>query len=199
MRLFRRSAVAVSGLVLLLGLIAQPASGTTAQVSVQDYQFSPTPLTVAQGTFVTWHNNGPSSHTSTGDPQLSLWTTGIIAPGTTTAGINFRAAGTYPYHCAIHTFMHGVVRVPIIASPTSGTTATTFTLTLTSAVASGFTYDVQRRLGTGTWTTFLTGVTTRTVAFMAPSSGTWSVRSRLVRTSTQAASKWSPLKRVTVS
>ena len=123
---------------------------------------------------------------------------GHVRARTTTAGITFRAAGTYPYHCAIHpTLMHGVVRVPILVAPASGTTA--FTLTLTSGTAAGFTYDVQRRLGTGAWTTFRTGVTTATVTFKATAPGTYSLRSRLVRTSSHAASKWSPMKKVTVS
>jgi plastocyanin len=200
MRLLRRTAAAASGLVLLLGIAVQPASGLAPQVSVQDFQFSPTPITVAQGTALTWHNNGPHTHTSTGDTPLGLWSTGNIAPNSTSPAVTFRAAGSYPYHCSIHpTTMHGVVRVPILVSPASGTTATTFTLTLTSALAAGFTYDVQRRLGTGTWTTFRTGVTTRTVTFKATAPGTYSLRSRLVRTSNHAASKWSPLKHVTVS
>ena len=200
MRMLRRSVVAVSGLALVMGLAVQPASGASAQVGVQDYQFSPSPFTVAQGTTVTWHNGGPHTHTSTGDMPLALWNTGNIAPNATSVAIAFRAAGTYPYHCAIHpTLMQGIIRVPIIVAPASGTTATTFTLTLTSALATGFTYDVQRRLGTGAWTTFRTGVTTATVKFKAPSSGTWGLRSRLVRTSTHAASKWSPMKKVTVS
>jgi plastocyanin len=201
MRLLRRSAVAVSGLALLLGSTGvPPASALNPSVTVQDYSFSPTPITIAQGAVLTWHNNGPHTHTATGDMPLALWDTGNIAPGTTTAGLTFPAAGTYPYHCTIHpTLMHGTVRVPILVTPTSGTTATSFKLMLTSALATGFTYDVQRRLGTGAWTTFRTGVAAKTVTFKAPSAGTWGLRSRLVRTSTQAASKWSPQKKVTVS
>jgi plastocyanin len=201
MRVLRRSIVAVSGLTLVMGLAVQSASGANAQIGVQDYLFSPTPFTVVQGTALTWHNNGgPHTHTSTGDTPLGLWNTGNIAPNATSVAITFQAAGTYPYHCAIHpTLMHGIIRVPILVGPASGTTATTFTLTLTSAPASGFTYDVQRRLGTGAWATFRTGVTTATVTFTAPSMGIWGLRSRLVRTSNHAASKWSPMKKVTVS
>ena len=200
MRLLRRTAAGISALVLVWGLMVAPASGLAPQVTVQDFMFSPTPITVVQGTALTWHNNGPHTHTSTGDTPLALWDVGTIAPGTTSASVTFRAAGTYLYHCAIHpTLMHGVVRVPILVSPASGTTATAFTFTLTSGTAAGFTYDVQSRLGTGAWTTLRTGVTTATVTFMAAAPGTYSLRSRLVRTSSHAKSKWSPLKRVTVS
>jgi len=199
MRLLRRIAVAATGFALLLALFIPPASGATAQVTVQDFQFSPTPLIVAQGTSLTWHNNGPHTHTSTGDTPLGLWATGNIAPNTTTAAVLFRAAGSFTYHCSIHPTMTAAVRVPILVAPTTGTTATTFTLTLTSALVAGFTYDVQRRIGTGAWTAYRTGVTTRTTTFMATAAGTYAFRSRLVRTSTHAFSKWSPMKRVTVA
>ena len=157
-------------------------------------------MIVAQGTSVTWHNNGPNTHTSTGDSPLALWATGNVATGTTSSAVVFRAAGGYTYHCSIHTFMTAAVRVPILVSPASGTTATTFTVTLTSALVAAFTYDVQRRIGTtGAWTIYRTGVTTRTVPFTAAAAGTYYLRSRLVRTSTHAFSKWSPMKHVTVS
>jgi plastocyanin len=199
MRLVRRTAFAATGLAALMGMSVPSASSATAQVSVQDFRFSPTPVVVAQGTVLTWHNNGPHSHTSTGDTPLGLWATGNIAPGATSASVTFRAAGGFTYHCSIHPSMVGAVRVPIVASPASGTTTTKFTLTLTSALAAGFTYDVQRRVGAGAWAIYRTGVTTKTATFKATAAGTYSFRSRLVRTSNGAASRWSPLKTVTVS
>ncbi len=196
----RRTAAAGLGCLVMLGLAVTPAAGQGTQLSVQDFRFSPTPAIVAQGTPVTWHNNGPHTHTSTGDSPLGLWATGNIAPGGTSPTVTFRAAGGFTYHCSIHASMVAVVRVPIIVSPMSGTTSTTFTLTLTSALANGFTYDVQRRVGTaGAWTIYRTAVTTRTVTFTPTATGTYAFRSRLVRTSNHAASKWSPMKKVTVS
>ena len=99
---------------------------------------------------------------------------------------------------AIHAFMTGTVKVPIRVSPTSGTTATTFTITLASATQSGFTYDIQRKVGSGSFATWRTGVTTRTFTFRG-SAGTYAFRSRLHRTSNGATSGYSPAKTITVS
>lgn len=199
MYLIRRSAVAALGCLTMLGLTVAPAAAGTTQLTVRNFAFSPTPVIVAQGTSVTWHNLGASTHTSTGDSPLSLWATGNIANGGTSLAVVFRAAGGFTYHCSIHPQMTAAVRVPILVAPESGTTATTFKLTLASAVQSGFTYDVQRKIGTGAWTIYKTGVTTRTTTFKATAGGTYYFRSRLVRTSTHAFSKWSPMKHVVVS
>lgn len=188
-------------LVLGLGLSVVVASALPAQalttVSIVDFAFSPTPVTVAQGEDVAWHNGGSFSHTSTQDGALALWSTGTLAAGATSGSVTLRAAGTYAYHCAIHLTMTGRVRVPIQVSPSSGTAATTFTITLASTTQTGFVYDVQRKVGTGSWTIWKTGVTTRQVSFSG-AAGTYRFRSRLRRVSNGAASKWSPAKAITI-
>jgi plastocyanin len=191
----RRFLVASAVLALVI-LTALPAQATT--VSVADFAFTPQSQTIAQGGTVSWHNNGPSVHTSTQNSPLSLWNTGNIAVNSTTSSITLPAAGVYKYHCAIHTFMTGSVKIPIKVSPSSGTTSTTFTITLASATQSGFTYDVQRKVGSGSFTTWRTGVTTRTVTFTG-SSGMYSFRSRLHKTSNGATSNYSPAKAITIS
>jgi plastocyanin len=199
MRLIRRTAVAALGCLTMLGLTVAPAGAQSTQLTVQNYAFSPTPVIVAQGTSVTWHNLGPSTHTSTGDSPLSLWATGNVVNGATSAAVVFRAAGGFTYHCSIHLQMTAAVRVPILVAPATGTTMTTFTLTLASATQTGFTYDVQRKIGTGAWATYKTGLKNRTTTFKATAPGTYYFRSRLVRTSNHGFSKWSPMKHVVVS
>ena len=92
----------------------------TAQVIVGDYQFSPDTIRISAGQSVEWSNNGPSAHTVTSDN--SSWTSASLgAPGGTdpygypTGGGTFTnmfsSAGTYLYHCSIHSQMHGVVVV----------------------------------------------------------------------------------------
>ena len=86
------------------------ASATTSSdaVSIQNFAYNPTDLTVAVGTTVTWTNNDSVSHTVIGDnggPD-----SGTIAPGGT-YHYTFTTAGTYSYHCAIHPSMTGSVTV----------------------------------------------------------------------------------------
>jgi plastocyanin len=181
------------GVVLALALPAQAAT-----VGIVDFAFSQPSVTVAQGQTVSWHNGGSFTHTSTQDSPLALWNTGNIAKGTTSSPITMRAAGVYPYHCAIHASMTARVRVPILISPSTGTSATTFTITLTSALQTGFVYDVQRKVGSGSWTVWKSGVTTRTVTFKA-TAGTYRFRSRLRKLANGATSQYSPAKTITVS
>ena len=94
--------------------------------------------------------------------------------------------------------MKGIVKVPVRVSPASGTPSTTFTITLASGTRSGFTYDAGRKVRSGAWAVWKSGLSSRTVSFSG-AAGTYRFRSRLVRTSSGAASGWSPAKRVTVS
>jgi plastocyanin len=191
----RRLLVATFVLATVL-LAAPPASAAT--VSIGDFFFSPTSVNVAQGGTVSWHNGGSATHTSTQNAPLSLWNTGNLASGSTSTAVALRAAGSYPYHCAIHSFMTGTVKVPIKVSPATGTTSTTFTITLTSATQTGFTYDVQMKVGSGSFTLWKSGVTTRTVTFKG-ARGTYMFRSRLHKTSNGATSGYSPAKTITIS
>src|SRR4029450_3865382 len=145
-----RRALAVTSLLLLTVLTAPPASAGT--VSATGYSFWPNPIEGAGVGSVSRSDAGSITHTSTQNSPLALWNTGNIAPGNTSAAITIRAAGSYPYHCAIHpTLMKGTVKVPILISPSMGGTSTTFTITLTSATQTGFTYDVQMKLGSGSF------------------------------------------------
>lgn len=178
---------------------ALPAGAAIVNVKIVDFSFSPSGVKAAMGSTVTWTNNGTTSHTSTQDSPLALWTTGSIAPGAS-ASTTLSAAGTYPYHCAIHSFMTGKVKVPIAVSPLSGTTSTTFTITLATVDApTGFTYDVQVKVGSGSFVTLKKGVATATKTYQAPAAGTYAFRSRLRNLTTGAASAYSPAKSITVS
>ena len=93
-----------------------PAGGTgggpTADITIQDFSFSPATLTVKVGTTVRWTNKGPSAHTTTSD--MGTWTSGTLGAPTSAGGyggggsaggsftFTFNQAGTYGYHCSIH-------------------------------------------------------------------------------------------------
>jgi len=149
-----------------------------------------------------WHydNGGSSNHTSTQNGPLSLWNTGTLNPGDTSSAVVIKAAGVYPYHCNFHpSTMIGKVRVPILVSPSSGGTGTLFTITLASASQTGFTFDIQRKIGANAWMTWKTGVTSLSVTTKPASPGTYKFRSRLHKTSNGATSGYSPAGTITVS
>lgn len=72
-------------------------SGGT-QVSVADFTFNPGSATVAAGGTVTWTNADSATHTVTFDDGTDC---GRINQGAAVTR-TFAAAGTFPYHCAIH-------------------------------------------------------------------------------------------------
>ncbi len=193
----RLTALAAAG--LLAALAAWPAGAATTTVTVADFSFSPATAAVSMGTTVEWTNDGPSIHTSTQNSPLSKWNTGNIASGASQS-VEIDWAGTYPYHCNIHPTMTGRIRVPVEASPAYGGVGDTFTIRLaTVAAPSDFTYDVQRKVGSGAWKAFKTGVTRARLRFMPKSTGTYAFRSRLHRTSSDGTSGWSPADSIKVS
>ena len=77
-------------------------------VTIAGMAFGPGSLTITRMTTVTWKNNDGMSHTATSD--ANTWTTGTIAPGAS-ASVAFNTAGTFTYHCAIHSSMTGTIIV----------------------------------------------------------------------------------------
>jgi plastocyanin len=187
----------VAALLASLVLIALPAQAAS-QVTIQGSAFSPTPITVPQGGSVQWHNaEATLSHTATSD--VGLWSTPTLAPAMTSTAIPFKAAGVYAYHCKIHPFMHGKVRVPIDVSPATGGTSTVFTITLATGSRLHWSFDVQKKAGAGLWKIWKAGVTSLSVTFHHASPGTWRFRSRLHKNGSTLRTGWSPSKVITIS
>jgi plastocyanin len=90
---------------------ASVAAGCTGSagtaVGIATNAFNPTSVTVAVGGVVTWANADPTTHTVTFDTGPDC---GRLAQGATVSR-TFDAAGTFAYHCSIHTFMKGTVVV----------------------------------------------------------------------------------------
>jgi plastocyanin len=121
------------GLLLTLGLVAcggsagnapansspPPASAGTAGVSLGtatvkisatgQLMFDPAMQTAHVGDIVQWTNTGSVEHTITFDAQPSL-SDPALQPGATWE-VKFITAGTYQYHCSIHTTMVGTIVV----------------------------------------------------------------------------------------
>jgi plastocyanin len=88
-----------------------PASnGNTFQVSIAgSFNFLPGTLTVPKGATVIWTNHSSVGHTVTSDTN-AFASNGTIPEGQTFQMV-FTTAGTYTYHCAIHTYMKGTIIV----------------------------------------------------------------------------------------
>jgi plastocyanin len=82
------------------------SSGNT--VTLANFAFSPATLNIQVGTTVSWTNNDSTTHTVTSDS--GIFDSGNLAPNATFS-YTFNTAGTFAYHCAIHTSMTGKVVV----------------------------------------------------------------------------------------
>src|SRR3954465_6412738 len=86
------------------------SSAKNVAVAVQGFAFTPANATVALGGTVTWTFKDAVSHTATYQEGTDLSTRGLIflsgpRTGGATFAFTFKAAGTYPYLCTIHTTM----------------------------------------------------------------------------------------------
>ena len=97
-------------LVLILMLVPAACSSSTPpnQVNMSSLSFSPSSMTVTVGTKVTWKNTDNVQHSVTSD--TGLFDSGLFAPGGTYS-YTFNTAGTYNYHCTIHSGMTGKIIV----------------------------------------------------------------------------------------
>lgn len=86
---------------------SQPA-GASGAATIVDFAFQPSSLTVAKGTSVTWTNTGSVGHTVTADDASF---TSPTIPGGATFSHTFDTAGTFAYHCSIHSQMKATVTV----------------------------------------------------------------------------------------
>ena len=100
------------GMVILVAIeMYAPSAADTrdlTKITVKDFAFSPTPLTVEAGSTVTWTNLDDESHTVTSD-------TGVFKSGgmdtNESFSFKFDKPGTYRFTCSIHPRMVGTVIV----------------------------------------------------------------------------------------
>ncbi len=94
---------------------ASPSSSTSAptqnvkdQISISNFAFQPSTLTVNTGTTVKFVNNDSVTHDVVANDNS--FNSGRINPGASFSEV-FTKAGTYQYHCSIHPSMHGTIIV----------------------------------------------------------------------------------------
>src|SRR5690242_14287724 len=98
--------------VLLFAVLAFASAIAAAQapaiVEITKFAYAPQEITIAPGTAVVWINRDETPHTVTGK------TGELASPGLDTGDRYehaFEREGDYPYTCAVHPFMTGVVHV----------------------------------------------------------------------------------------
>jgi plastocyanin len=87
--------------------------GTTPQtrnIDISGFAFNPSTLTINAGDTVIWTNKDSAPHTVTSDSGSELKSSTLSA-GSGSYSHTFTTAGTYAYHCNIHTMMKGTIVV----------------------------------------------------------------------------------------
>ncbi len=87
---------------------ALAADADAAEIKIDNFKFSPTPLTVPKGTTVTWVNQDDMPH-SIVCQAVQLHTHPMDTDGRTS--FRFDQPGRYDYVCGLHPFMRGQVIV----------------------------------------------------------------------------------------
>ncbi|HET7275565.1 MAG TPA: plastocyanin/azurin family copper-binding protein [Longimicrobiaceae bacterium] len=84
-----------------------------ANVTLTASTFDPPTVTIGVGGTVQWTNGTATTHTITPDNsgQAGAWTSQNISGDGTTFSHQFNVAGTYDYHCQIHSGMTGEITV----------------------------------------------------------------------------------------
>ncbi len=95
-----------TGIVMVIG--NRMAAAADAQVIIDNFTFSPTPLNIKVGTTVTWVNHDDIPH-SIVCPTLKLHSHPLDTDDS--FACKFDRAGTYDYLCGLHPHMHGQVVV----------------------------------------------------------------------------------------
>ncbi|ASU34229.1 cupredoxin domain-containing protein [Mucilaginibacter xinganensis] len=102
------SLIVFAGILVMYGCSSNKAkvnptpSSPAATVSIQNFAFDPATVTIKVGSSVTWTNMDTAPHTAT--DLGNAFDSGSLATGKT-FNFTFNAAGTYTYHCLIHSMM----------------------------------------------------------------------------------------------
>jgi plastocyanin len=84
------------------------ALASTVTVKIVDFAFRPKKISIAKGTRVRWVNKDSVNHTTTANG--GQWDSGSLGPGDAFSR-TFKKAGTFRYHCSLHSSMVGKVVV----------------------------------------------------------------------------------------
>lgn len=85
-----------------------PSQANTSMVTIENFAFSPSNVTIKKGNTVTWTNKDSATHQIASD--TGAFQGSAISQGQTYS-FTFNDTGTFPYHCAIHPTMKGTITV----------------------------------------------------------------------------------------
>lgn len=106
----RRRSSAWLVVVLTFGSVAltAPRAPTTHTISIAKFAFDPVETRVAPGDTIVWENADILPHTTSADS--GAWSSGELAPRRRFVFVA-QDTGRFPYHCAAHPTMKGVLLV----------------------------------------------------------------------------------------
>jgi plastocyanin len=91
---------------------ANPAGAVLPDtISLKNFAFTPSTLTIKPGTTVTWTNEDGTSHTVVSDSGTPVPFTSQTLVNGASFQFTFTRPGSYTYHCSIHPSMTGTIIV----------------------------------------------------------------------------------------
>ena len=109
--------------VAMLLVLVSPALAANRSVSIREanerYSFRPGTITINAGDSVTWTNSSDAPHTVTSDSGSELASSELDEDQTFSH--TFDSTGTFAYHCTIHDYMTGTVKVLAAGAPLPAT------------------------------------------------------------------------------
>jgi plastocyanin len=192
--MFRRASLAA---FVLMVLSTSSVLAATKTVTVYNKAFKPGTVTITVGDSVSFKNITLKTHSPTPTNNYS-WGGVSVGPGQSVV-VTPTQTGSYPYFCALHPLRHkGTVAVKMGVSPTAGTTATMFTLTLGTMTAPGvLVHQVYARVNGGAWVLRAT-TNAPTHSLLLTTAGTWELQTRMKYVLGGATSAYSPISTVMV-
>jgi plastocyanin len=106
----RRAVPLAAAALLLFGIGAYAGAAAPNTVTIANFAFSPTPLTVASGTKITWTNTDEEPHTVVSADAGATFKSPALDTDDKFS-FTFSKPGSYKYFCSVHPRMVGTIIV----------------------------------------------------------------------------------------
>lgn len=110
-----RAGAAIAALLVGLSVAsAAPRAAETKAISIKDFEFAPTAITINVGDSISWKNDGQRAHTATA--LDASFDSGNLDAGQSFS-FTFAKAGTFAFACRYHDTMQGTITVQEASAP----------------------------------------------------------------------------------